>query len=198
MPPRKPIADLIEELKSWLPNYGHGPADYPTLLWRVLASIPGGDEAEDMGYEPFQLGWHEADQLGRVLVAIQDKRDVEDLIAGLIHDEEQVEEAPRRNPVARANPMAAAHPSNAREVRTPRAGRSMPNENVFWRSIPPGSRVALVGHSYVVTLPDGRRASAYWGGNDAAEAQRYLDSLVRRDTKPMPSRPERRPPARRR
>lgn len=75
--PRKPIANMIEELKSWLPNYDHGPADYPTLLWRILASMPGGDRAEDMGYEPFQLGWHEVDQLGRVLVAIQDKRDVE-------------------------------------------------------------------------------------------------------------------------
>src|SRR5271157_2905422 len=179
--PRKPIADLIEELKSWLPNYGHEPNEYPTVLYRILASAPGGEELEDIGYEPFNLGWHELDQLGRVLVAIQDKRDVEDLIAGLIHDdEEEVEEARRRNPMARAP---------AREAPTSRAGRGIPNENVFWRDIPPGSRVALVGHSYVVTLPDGRRASAYWGGNDAAEAQRYLDSLVRRDTKPMPSRP---------
>lgn len=97
MPPRKPIADLIEELKSWLPNYDHGPKDYPTLLWRILASAPGGDRAEDMGYEPFNLGWQEIEQLGNVLAAIQDKRDVEDLIDGLIGDEEeQVEEARRR------------------------------------------------------------------------------------------------------
>jgi hypothetical protein len=26
--------------------------------------------------EPFSLGWHEADQRGRVLDAVQDKRDV--------------------------------------------------------------------------------------------------------------------------
>lgn len=101
--PRKPIADLISELQSWLPNYDHGPADYPTLLWRILASVPGGDQAEDMGYEPFSLGWQEVDQLGRVLVAIQDKRDVEDLIAGLIADEEEevVEETRRRRPPPR-------------------------------------------------------------------------------------------------
>jgi len=68
--PRKPIAALIGELRSWLPNYDHGPEDYPTLLWRILASAPGGDRAEDMGYEPFQLGWQEIEQLGRVLVAI--------------------------------------------------------------------------------------------------------------------------------
>lgn len=105
--PRKQIQELIEELRSWLPNFDHGPNDYPTLLWRILASVPGGDRAEDMGYEPFNLGWHEFDQLGRVLVAVQDKRDVEDLIAGLLEEEEEeeVEEKGRRRgrrPPARA------------------------------------------------------------------------------------------------
>ena len=97
--PRKPIADMIEELKSWLPNYDHGPTDYPTLLWRILASLPGGEQAEDMGYETFQLGWQEVEQLGNVLAAIQDKRDVEDLVAGLLADGEEgeVDEARRRN-----------------------------------------------------------------------------------------------------
>jgi hypothetical protein len=91
---------MIAELQSWLPNYNHGPNDYPTLLWRILASLPGGDEVEDMGYEPFNLGWHEADQLGRVLEAIQDKRDVEDLVRGLLSEEEEnVEEPPRRREV---------------------------------------------------------------------------------------------------
>ena len=104
--PRKPIADLIEELKSWLPNYDHGPTDYPTLLWRILASLPGGDRAEDMGYETFQLGWQEATQLGDVLAAIQDQRDVSDVIDGLVGDEEEgeVDEARRRRP--RPRPMA--------------------------------------------------------------------------------------------
>jgi hypothetical protein len=89
---------MIEELKSWLPNYDHGPADYPTLLWRILASAPGGDEAADMGYEPFSLGWQEIAQLGDVLAAIQDKGDVEDLITGLLaeNEDEGLEEAPRR------------------------------------------------------------------------------------------------------
>lgn len=69
----------------------------PVLLFRVLASLPGGDELEDMGYETFNLGWHEADQLGRVLETIQDKRDVEDIVAALVRgeDEEEVEEPPR-------------------------------------------------------------------------------------------------------
>ncbi len=91
--PRKPIAELIEELRSWLPNYDHGPTDYPTILYRVLAAAPGGEELEDIGYEPIgNLGWHELDQLGRVLVAIQDKQDVEDLVAGLVHEEEEERE----------------------------------------------------------------------------------------------------------
>jgi hypothetical protein len=89
---------MIEELKSWLPNYDHGPADYPTLLWRILASAPGGDQAEDMGYETFNLGWQEISQLGDVLNAIQDKGDVEDLIQGLMADENEDLEEARRPP----------------------------------------------------------------------------------------------------
>ena len=34
--PRKPIAELIEELRSWLPNYDHGPNDFPTVFYRIL------------------------------------------------------------------------------------------------------------------------------------------------------------------
>jgi hypothetical protein len=107
--PRKPIQDCIDELKSWLPNYNHGEKEYPTLLFRILASAPGGEELEDMGYEPFNLGWQEIDQLGRVLVAIQDKRDVEDIVQALSRDEEEdVDEAPRRRTTAREprHPMA--------------------------------------------------------------------------------------------
>jgi hypothetical protein len=83
----KKISVLIAELRSWLPNYDHGPTDYPTILYRTLAALPGGEELEDMGYEPIGgLGWHEADLLGRVLEAIQDKRDVEDLVAALMNE----------------------------------------------------------------------------------------------------------------
>ncbi len=89
--PRKPIQEMIDELKSWLPNYDHGPEDYPTLVWRLLASAPGGDQAEDMGYEPFNISWQEIEQLGKLLEVIQDKRDVEDLVAGLLEDEEEEE-----------------------------------------------------------------------------------------------------------
>ena len=95
---RKPIQDMIAELRSWLPNYDHGEKEYPTLVWRLLASMPGGDEAEDMGYEPFNISWQEIAQLGDMLNAVQDKGDVEDLVAGLMSEEdpEDLEEARRR------------------------------------------------------------------------------------------------------
>ena len=62
---------------------------------------------------------------------------------------------------------------------TPRPRYAGETKNIFWRDIPPGSKVELVGHSYVVTLPDGSRASAYWGGQDARAAQRALDGMVK-------------------
>jgi hypothetical protein len=76
-------------LDSWLPNYDSGAAEYPMLLFRVLAGLPGGDRLEDLGYKPFNLGWHEADQLGRVLDAIEDQRDVQDLVAALLDEDEE-------------------------------------------------------------------------------------------------------------
>ena len=84
---RKRIADILAELQSWLPNYDRGEDEYPTLLLRILASLPGGDRLEDAGYETFNLGWHEMDQMARVLDAIEDKRDVEDLVDGLLDEE---------------------------------------------------------------------------------------------------------------
>ena len=39
-------------------------------------------------HEPFNLGRHEADQLARVIDAIEDKRDVEDLVDGLLDEED--------------------------------------------------------------------------------------------------------------
>jgi hypothetical protein len=87
MNPRAKVADMIEELRSWLPNYNSGPDEYPTLLFRVLASLQGGERLEEIGYERFNVGWHEVDQIVRVLEAVQDRRDVEDLVDGLLDEE---------------------------------------------------------------------------------------------------------------
>lgn len=113
--PRKPIAELIEELRSWLPNYDHGPDSFPNTFYRIIASLPGGEELEDIGYEPMPgIGWHEADLLGRVLEAIENKRDVEDLVAGLIREEgEEVEEV-REQPTIGGRTLPAAPPARRR------------------------------------------------------------------------------------
>ena len=84
---RQAIVNIAAELRSWLPNYDGGPNSYPALLYRVLASLPGGDRLEDVGYETFIIGWHEADQLARVLDAIDSARDVEELVDALLDDE---------------------------------------------------------------------------------------------------------------
>ena len=92
---RKKIQDMIEELRSWLPNYDHN-TEYVQLIWRILATLPGGDRAEDMDFKPIDgMGWHEADLLGRMLEAIDGKDDVEDLVDGLMADEDEVEESRR-------------------------------------------------------------------------------------------------------
>jgi len=56
------------------------------------------------------------------------------------------------------------------------------SQNIYWRDIPPGSSVELVGQrgarSYVAVLPDGRRMRVYWSGHDSVVAQRTLDSMV--------------------
>lgn len=108
---RKPIAEILGELQSWLPNYSHWarpgePMPYPELLFRILASLPGGEELADAGYEGFGLGWHEADQLGRVLIAIETRDDVAALVTGLLseghEDEGEAGEARKhRRPVRR-------------------------------------------------------------------------------------------------
>ena len=92
---RKPIRDIADELISWLPTYDHGPGSFPELVWRMLASIPGGEQAEDMGYEPLGgeggLGWKEVELLGDMLNAIQDKQDAEDLVELLMAEDEEGE-----------------------------------------------------------------------------------------------------------
>ena len=55
--PTKKIQEQIDRLSSWLPNFDHGPEDFPTL--------------------------------GEMLEAIEDKQDVEDLIDGLLQDEDE-------------------------------------------------------------------------------------------------------------
>jgi hypothetical protein len=89
-----------------------------------------------------------------------------------------------RRPILRPRPAVRS----AHRVRsTPRphyAGESdRPEANIYWRDIPRGSTVKIVGHSYIVTKPDGTQASAYWSGQDATVAQHTLDSMAKASAK---------------
>jgi hypothetical protein len=45
---------------------------------------------EHAGYAPFdQIGWHEADLLARMIDVVEDKRDVEELIGGLLDEDDE-------------------------------------------------------------------------------------------------------------
>ncbi len=209
--PRKPIADLIEELKSWLPNYDHGPTDYPTLLWRILASLPGGDRAEDMGYETFQLGWQEVTQLGDVLAAIQDQRDVSDLIDGLVGDEEEgVEESRRRQ--ARAARSYPYDRSPSDQYVLTRDGKEVTRgtEQQVWawmhRNVSSSVDHALKHEGYRITPVEGgarepvrARATGNWGPGKWFPSEARREHPMARDRRPTaPARPSaRRPPPRR-
>ncbi len=85
---RPAVREMVQELRSWLPNYDQGEDEFPSLLYRVLASLPGGEELEDLGYKPFNATWHEMDQLARTIDAIQNRDDVEDLVAGLLSEDD--------------------------------------------------------------------------------------------------------------
>jgi hypothetical protein len=90
MPEPKLPERLNVELWGWLDSETK---EYVDLVFRMLATLPGGDLLEDYGYEPFPgVGWKEADMLGEMLNAIESKRDVEAIIDYLLYDPEMEEE----------------------------------------------------------------------------------------------------------
>lgn len=72
------IEGAIGTLETWFPEYQEGDLrGYPELIGRILASLPGGEDLEDMGYEPFPfIGWQEADMLGKLFAYIRNSSDV--------------------------------------------------------------------------------------------------------------------------
>lgn len=86
---RKAIREFAPELRDWLSNMDHR-TEAAQLYWRILASLPGGDEAEGLGYKPIDgLGWKEAELLAEMIDAIDDKADVEELVELLADDGEE-------------------------------------------------------------------------------------------------------------
>lgn len=69
----------VEDFRDWLANYDHRQAsELMGIVGRMLASLPGGDEFEDLGYDPYDsVSWHEFKLIHDVYMAIEDSSDVE-------------------------------------------------------------------------------------------------------------------------
>jgi len=64
--------------------------EFNQLVFRLLASLQGGEEIEGMGYEPFDyISWKEAELLGDMLHTIQNKDDVQYLCAYIVAQDEK-------------------------------------------------------------------------------------------------------------
>lgn len=55
------------------------------VLMSLICALPGGDELEDLGIEPVNVGWREFDQLGRWIMAIDSADDVKATIKAILH-----------------------------------------------------------------------------------------------------------------
>jgi hypothetical protein len=68
--------------------------DFQQLVLDILASLPGGDMAEDMGGKESGLGWFELNMLGELINAIENESDVEEMCEALMGPPEEEEENP--------------------------------------------------------------------------------------------------------
>lgn len=78
------------EIFGWWDSETSG---FGEFVLKLLASMPGGDEAEDMGYEGYDfMGWKEFDLIGKMMEAIETKDDVAYIVHKLTAAEEEEEE----------------------------------------------------------------------------------------------------------
>ena len=80
---RKALKDKAEDIRSWMENYDKSTAGALfKAMASFLASVPGGEEFEDVGYKPIPgMGWKEYELITDLLHCVDSKRDVEDLAA---------------------------------------------------------------------------------------------------------------------
>lgn len=87
---RKEVREATEELLSYWDSMTE---EFQAFVLRILASLRGGDRAEDLGFKPYEfLGWTELDLIGNLMIALQDTKDVEEVVDALLGDEEEEEE----------------------------------------------------------------------------------------------------------
>lgn len=93
--------EIAEEIRRHMENSGDN--GFPLLVYRLLASIGGGEELEDAGYEPFEgIGYLEADLIGRMLIeASTSKFSTEEIAAILLRDDNDTEVNERQLPAGR-------------------------------------------------------------------------------------------------
>jgi len=200
---RPPIKKIINELKSWLPNYDHGPTDYPTILLRLIAALPGGDALEDAGYEPLgNIGWHEADQLGRVLTAIQDKQDVEDIARELLSDNEEELEEGRGAEVSIMEASRRQIPRVKWNQQQEGNAHVSDGQEGYWATFPRGTSAQRVLDTYMATADysgatgtftvtatiDGDMASVRVGPGGEIVGERHTSSRHSQDRRMTPVR----------
>ena len=57
--------------------------------------------------------------------------------------------------------------------------KKLPAKNIYWREVNRSACVTVERGAFVIKTANNRRAVAYWTGQEAREAQRYLKSLTR-------------------
>jgi hypothetical protein len=87
--PREDVLDQLEIFDWW----DSETREFGEFVLKLLASLPGGEEAEDVGYEGYNfMGWKEFDLIGKMMEAIQGKMDVEYIVHKLLGGDGEEEE----------------------------------------------------------------------------------------------------------
>jgi hypothetical protein len=88
---KRKLEEAMEEFLSWLPDWKQR-SQLVEILSRVLASLPGGEEFEGLGYEPYDaISWKEFEMISNIFAAVDDKRDVEHAAEMLFEEEDEDE-----------------------------------------------------------------------------------------------------------
>ena len=87
---REKLRMAVNEIKSWLPSETES---YQKLvydiLWNLSDKYPEELDCVDLGMTELGIGWKEADMLGRVLVEINDREDLEKTLKELYSEEKE-------------------------------------------------------------------------------------------------------------
>ena len=92
---RKKLRDKAESFRDWLENFGGAKEgrELFEIFARMMASLPGGDEFEDVGYEGYAgMGWKEYEELTELLQEVDSKQDVQDLAEFFLSPDDEDED----------------------------------------------------------------------------------------------------------